>query len=47
MDREYIVVSDKNSKVLLSTTNYYEAKKLLNKIRSAGGEATLFRSMQA
>jgi hypothetical protein len=46
VEREYIVVSDKNSKVLLSTTDYQEARKLVNRIASAGGSATLFRSMK-
>lgn len=43
---EYIVVSDKNSKVLLSTIDYYEALKFANKVRQAGGEVTLFKSMK-
>jgi hypothetical protein len=41
---EYIVVSDTNSKVLLSTANWYEAVKLAHKIRNAGGQCTIFRS---
>lgn len=40
----YIVVSDTNSKVLLSTENHYEAQKLATKIRNAGGSVTVFRS---
>lgn len=44
-DIEYIVVSDKNSVVLLSTTNRYEASKFANKVRKAGGEVTVFRSL--
>lgn len=43
---EYIVVSDKNSKVLLSTEDYYEALKFANKIRQAGGAVTIFKSMK-
>lgn len=46
MEREYLVVSDKNSKVLLSTPNYQEARKLRNKITAAGGSASIFRSMK-
>lgn len=42
--REYIVVSDKNSKVLLSTENWYEAVKLANRIRHAGGGCTIFKA---
>ena len=41
---EYLVISDKNSKVLLSTTNWYEAVKLAGKIRQAGGGCTIFKS---
>jgi len=41
---EYIVVSDTNSRVLLSTENRYEAQKLATKIRAAGGSVTVFRS---
>jgi hypothetical protein len=41
---EYIVVSDRNSKVLLSTTDWYEAVKFANKVRTAGGGVTIFRS---
>lgn len=43
---EYLVVADKNSKILLSTLDYYEAVKLQNLIRRGGGEVTLFRSLQ-
>ncbi len=41
---EYVVVGDVNSKVLLSTTNWYAAVKLANKIRQAGGSCTIFKS---
>lgn len=44
-EREYLVVSDTNSKVLLSTTNYYEARKLLNLLARAGGQASLFKRL--
>lgn len=43
--REYLVVSDKNSKVLKSTQNYYEAVRLANIIRRGGGEVTIFRAI--
>lgn len=43
---EYLVVSDTNSKVIKSTTDYKEAVKLANLIRSAGGEVTLFKSLK-
>lgn len=41
---EYVVVSDKSGKVLLFTTDLFEAMKLANKIRSAGGYCTIFKS---
>lgn len=44
---EYLVVSDKNSKVILSSTEYREVVKLANLIRSAGGEVTVFKSLKA
>lgn len=43
---EYLVVSDTNSKVIKLTTDYKEAVKLANLIRSAGGEVTLFKSLK-
>lgn len=44
---EYLVVSDKNSKVILSTTEYREAVRMANLIRAAGGEVTVFKSLKA
>ena len=44
---EYLVVSDKNSKVILSTTVYKEAVRLANLVRAAGGEVTVFKSLKA
>jgi hypothetical protein len=41
---EYVVISDTNSKVLLSTNNWYEAVKLANLIRRGGGQVTIFKS---
>ena len=41
---EYIVVSDRNSKVLLSTEDWREAKKLAEQCRASGGEVTIFNS---
>lgn len=41
---EYLVVSDTNSKVLMSTPDWYQAVKLAHKIRSAGGQCTIFKS---
>lgn len=44
--KEYLVVSDKNSKVLLSSENLGACRKLLGKIREAGGSATLFKALK-
>lgn len=41
---EYLLVADQDSKVLLSTTDRKEALRLLDLIRRAGGEATLFKA---
>lgn len=43
---EYLLVSDKDSKVLKSSTDYNEILKLANLIRRADGEVTIFRSLQ-
>jgi hypothetical protein len=43
---EYLVISDKNSKVLLSTHDYIEAKALSSKIAQAGGSSTIFKSIK-
>lgn len=44
--QEYLVVSDTNSKVLLSTTNYQEAKSLSSKIAQTGGSSTIFKAIK-
>lgn len=43
---EYILVSDRDSKVLKSSTDYYEIKRLYNLIVKAGGEVTLFKAIK-
>lgn len=43
---EYLVVSDTNSKVLLSTSSYQEAKRLASQISQAGGACTIFKSIK-
>ncbi len=45
-DQEYIVVSDNQSEVLLSTHNRYEAQKFAGKIRRAGGSVTVFKALE-
>lgn len=41
---EWIAVSDKNSEVLMSSTDRFQVVKFVNKVRKAGGEVTVFRS---
>ena len=41
---EYIVVSDTNSKVLLSTSDWSEAVRLANRCRASGGQVTIFKA---
>ena len=41
---EYLVVSDKNSKILLCTQDWYAAVKLANLIRRGDGQVTIFKS---
>lgn len=44
-DIEYIVVvADKTSKVLLSTTDWNQAVRYANRMRRAGGEVTIFKA---
>lgn len=43
---EYLVVSDKNSEVILSSEDLGECRKLANKVRKCGGEVTLFKSLK-
>ena len=43
-DTEYIVVADRTSKVLKSTTDWHEALRYANDIRRGGGEVTIFKS---
>lgn len=45
-DQEYLVISDINSKVLLSTNSYQEAKSLSSKIAQAGGASTIFKAIK-
>jgi hypothetical protein len=41
---EWLLVTDKTSKVLKSSLDRYELVRLANVIRRAGGEVTIFRS---
>lgn len=40
----YLVVTDKDSKILKSTSDFYEAVRIANLIRSGGGEVTIFKA---
>lgn len=42
--KEYLVIADRNSKILLSTTEWSEAVKCANLCRRASGEVTIFKS---
>lgn len=41
---EYLVVSDKNSKIVLSTTDFAQIRQTVSLVRKAGGEVTVFKS---
>ena len=41
---EYIVVSDRDSKVLFSSTDWNEIKRIANLCRASGGEVTIFKA---
>jgi hypothetical protein len=43
---EYILVTDKDSKVLKSSESYQEILKLASVIRAANGEVTIFKSLE-
>ncbi len=46
--REYVLIADKTKELVApASTDYNELKKLANAIRRAGGEVTMFKSMDA
>jgi len=45
-EHEYLLVSDKKSEVLKSSSDYMEIKKLAGFIRKAGGEVTIFKAIK-
>lgn len=45
-EHEYLVVTDRDSKVLLSTPKYNEAVKTANLFRRSGGEVTIFKALK-
>lgn len=44
---EYMLVADLTSKIIKSSTDYIEVKKMANLIRRGGGQVTIFRSTRA
>ena len=41
---EYVVITDKTSKVVLSSTDWNECVKQANFVRACGGEVTIFKA---
>lgn len=41
---EYLVVSDMNGAILMSSEDRYACLKFANKVRKAGGAVTIFKS---
>ena len=46
LDAEYIIVTDKTSIVLKSFSTYSQAKSFASVLRQAGGEVTIFKSLE-
>jgi hypothetical protein len=46
-EREYLLVTDKSSEVIISDADYNKVLKMANIIRKAGGEVTIFKSTDA
>ena len=44
LDIDYLTVSDTTSKVLLSSTDLNEHRRLLGQLRKCGGRATIFKA---
>lgn len=45
--REYLLVTDKDSKILKSSLDRFELIRLANIIRKGGGEVTIFKATKA
>ena len=43
---EYLTVSDTTSKVVLSSTDLNEHRRLLGQLRKCGGQATIFKALK-
>ena len=46
LDIDYLTVSDTTSKVLLSSTDLNEHRRLLGQLRKCGGQATIFKALK-
>lgn len=46
LDVEYLTVSDTTSKVVLSSTDLNEHRRLLGQLRKCGGQATIFKALK-
>ena len=46
LDIEYLTVSDTTSKVVLSSTDLNEHRRLLGQLRECGGQATIFKALK-
>lgn len=42
----YLIISDVENKIIMQTTDYKDAVRMANLIRSAGGQVTLFKSLK-
>ena len=46
LDIEYLTVSDTTNKVVLSSTDLNEHRRLLGQLRKCGGQATIFKALK-
>ena len=46
LDIDYLTVSDTTSKVVLSSTDLNEHRRLLGQLRKYGGHATIFKALK-
>ena len=46
LDIEYLTVSDTTSKVVLSSTDLQQHRRLLGQLRKCGGQATIFKALK-
>ena len=46
LDIDYLTVSDTTSKVVLSSTDLQQHRRLLGQLRKCGGQATIFKALK-